>query len=147
MLSFAHVSFFLTHWIIKLFFFIASDVDDGQTMDIDKIHISSLYKSINFINCICKYEFKNIYFDCMLGAPRNGRGSGAPRKPPPCTPPVTPLVATQAVSKRKESSHDQLETFFFSSFNCLYLNLNSIRIYYIRINMNKNGTNNNKKFH
>ena len=27
----------------------------------------------------------------MLGAPRNGKGSGAPRKPPPCTPPVTPL--------------------------------------------------------
>ena len=27
----------------------------------------------------------------MLGAPRNDRGSGALRKPPPCTPSVTPL--------------------------------------------------------
>ena len=101
MFSFAHVSFYLTHWIIKLFFFITFDVDDGKTMDIDKIHTSSLYKSINYINCICKYELK-IYFHCVLGAPRNGRGSGAPRKLPPCTPPVTPLVEALKRYRMKE---------------------------------------------
>ena len=31
-------------------------------------------------------------------------------------------IATQAVSKRKEYSDNQIETFSFSSANCLYLN-------------------------
>ena len=72
MLSFAHVFFFLTHWIIKLF-----DVDDGQTMDIDKIHR-------HCINCIFKYELKK-YFDCMLGPLEmaEGRGPLGNRHPAP----------------------------------------------------------------
>ena len=50
------------------------------------------------------YELKKIlFFDCMLGAPRNDRGSGAHRKPPPCTPPVTPLSDTIPVRRNAMS--------------------------------------------